>query len=477
MDDDLFRRDYDSSHAEKDNLFAWTVVILLLIGAAFAVWLGGYYIFGHPENPKSHAILVKLKKIEPPKRFVVTAAPQGEFLTPEKLYDKYALYTRLELKRENDLLMRDYLKNYRETKKLVPYIIGKYKIVDSFELKDSDLFPSGVVSIAVPEDYPRVLLEQVYPANRANVPVLDDMLQRGLGIKLERSTDLSAVIHIERLEDGRLMFTAVPLLYGSYAPKDGQGGFSLEPPTELNLASGAPLVKEQVVLDSLKQFAAAQRGRDSGVPGMTSRTTAQATPTPEPAVPQLFRVEPSPTPAATAAPVATPAIAQATPTPKESATPIELAQNTTPTPPPTPSPQPTAPSGVPLQPFLVPRTTPGISSGGTWPVYAPGRMPRGRLVDLDDVRDMPASGVEGDRVYLQGDFVVTAAGGNRAVLRSRRNASAARIMVEFPSGAFPPREGEAVSRDNQRPFLIRQVRRGEDGELTIYVREVTAAAP
>jgi len=41
-------------------------------------------------------------------------------------------------------------------------------------------------------------------------------LNVGLEIKLERSHDISSVMHAERMVDGRIMITAVPLLYGSY---------------------------------------------------------------------------------------------------------------------------------------------------------------------------------------------------------------------------------------------------------------------
>src|SRR3954468_17535582 len=85
----------------RDHLFLWTVFILLLIGMAFACWLGSFYIFGHPEQPRSYQILKKLKKLEPPRRFEVTAAPPGEFMGPQKLFEKYSKYSRLQLEQEN----------------------------------------------------------------------------------------------------------------------------------------------------------------------------------------------------------------------------------------------------------------------------------------------------------------------------------------------------------------------------------------
>ena len=84
MEPDLFRYDDHRGFGhKKTNFFAWTVGILLLSGVAIAAWLGSFYIIGQPERPESYRILQKLHKIEPPKRFALTAAPPGEFLNPQ----------------------------------------------------------------------------------------------------------------------------------------------------------------------------------------------------------------------------------------------------------------------------------------------------------------------------------------------------------------------------------------------------------
>jgi len=72
---DFYTRDYDSLSGppRRDNLFLWTVFILLLMGFAMACWLGSFYIFGHPEDVRSYKILLKLHKLDPPKRFEITA--------------------------------------------------------------------------------------------------------------------------------------------------------------------------------------------------------------------------------------------------------------------------------------------------------------------------------------------------------------------------------------------------------------------
>src|SRR5256885_17188023 len=91
MDRDYFRyepaQNYGRSRRKKTNFFAWSVAILLLTGFALAAWLGSFYIFWQPERPQSYKILKKLHKIEPAKRFELTAAPAGEFFTPKQLSD------------------------------------------------------------------------------------------------------------------------------------------------------------------------------------------------------------------------------------------------------------------------------------------------------------------------------------------------------------------------------------------------------
>lgn len=540
MDDDFFRRDYDSPHGH-DNLFAWTVFILLLIGFALLCWIGSFYVFGHPENPRSYRILTKLKKLDPPRRFELTAAPPGEFLTPQKLYEKFATMPDAELQMENGELIRNYIRNYQDTKKLVPYLIGRFSILSAYELKKNDLFPSGMVALAQASDYPQVLLEHVYTADAQTVSQLQRMLTPGLDIKLEKTLDLSAIIHVEKLDDGRIQITAVPILYGSYALKQGTGTFSLEPPSTLHLESGMPIIKPATLPTSAKTYAAAV----SHTPAPTEdQPPPESSPAPaeSPVNPELIRVMPpvavttptpskhgkaaTPSPAAVAVatpvppppqPVATPppAVVQETPAPPPAmeSTPVPtppantLAENVTPIPRPraTPSvapaaapsatpeiPAPTPPAAVPdhpnvpLQPFIVAKTTPTLTTAtGSWKVFHPGQMPRGRLVRVSDVADMADRGLSGERLYLSGQFTVTASGENRAVLRAKGSilntinplehnpSSSTRILVEFPAGYQPPAEGTTVSRDSMRPFEIRDVQRARDGTINVYVREVT----
>src|SRR5206468_3481716 len=110
---------------------------------------------------------------------------------------------------------------------------------------------------------------------------------------------------------------------------------------------------------------------------------------------------------------------------------------------PVPTPTPSALAArPPLQPFLTASPAPAIDGRvGEWQTYRPGRMPRGRLLDVDQTADLANKGVGNETIYLRGDFTVTAARDNRAVLRPRQsladrvlNRGNARIIAEFPRG-------------------------------------------
>ena len=84
-------------------------------------------------------------------------------------------------------------------------------------------------------------------------------------------------------------------------------------------------------------------------------------------------------------------------------------------------------------------------------------------------------GIGSDPIYLRGDFTVTAARENRAVLRPKQTGNEnVRIIVEFPKGLPIPQEGDSVGRAADRPFQVVDIRRGADGQVNIYVREITA---
>ena len=532
---------YDEPYARprrRINYFAWTVAILLLTGFALAAWLGSFYIFNQPERPDSYKILQRLHKIEAPKRFELTAAPAGEFLNSKQIYERYSGMGNAELARTNAELARNYIRNYQQVRGLVPYVVGRYKIVAARELGPGDVFTSGMVALTNAVDNGELLMEHLYPANPEALPLMKQTLNVGLEIKLERSHDISSVLHAERLIDGRIMITAVPLLYGSYTVTRGLGTFRLEPPLSLNLAAGWPLFKaaerkeiEQHYAENQQKAAIAQGGPIS-IPGFSPAAT------PPPAANELVRVEQaipvgppptapviaknetapkptpppkgrrwgkkqkleSPPPASTLAPViaqkpvapsATPFIVASAATPPKIAvaTPAPAANASNPQAPvvaqapsvPSATPVPVLPAqAVPAD--VAPGTLASNAGGGSWKTFAPGKMPLGRLIGTSDLRDVADHGLAGERVYLKGQFVVNFSDANKAVLRPRTKltdkvlhfggGSSTRIIVEFPAGYVPPHQGAEVTRDEARPYEITEVRKQEDGQLNVFVREI-----
>jgi hypothetical protein len=537
MDYGAFRHEEPYSRPRRrTNYFVWTVIILLLTGFAFAAWLGSFYIFDQPERPDSYRILQKLHKIEPPKRFELTAAPAGEFLSAKQLYDRHVGMGAAELAKTNAELARNYIRNYQQVRGLVPYVVGRYTIVEARELGPGDVFTSGMVTLMNAVDSGELLMEHLYPADPEVLPLMKQTLNVGLEVKLERNHDLSAVIHAERLADGRMMITTVPLLYGSYTVTRGLGTFRLEPPRALNLAAGWPLFKEHARTAAESDYAN-YRQKTAATQGEVPIAGAGATRTPPPAGNELVRVEQArPVQAPVAVPIApqNEKLAKATPLPKggklakkqklqspppastpaqpavarkssaPTSTPIAVAL--TPTPPrvPVATPAPTVAAApavaaaqappiatatpvpvLPAQP--VPADASGVAlasnvGGGSWKTFPAGKMPLGRLIATGDLRDVAERGLAGERVYLKGQFVVNFSDANRAVLRPRTKltekvlhfgaGSSTRIIVEFPAGYNPPQQGAVVSRDEMRPYEITEVRKQEDGQLNVFVREI-----
>ena len=501
MDPSLFR--YDESYGRprhNANLFGWTIAILLLSGFTLAAWLGSYYIFGQPERPDSYRILQKLHKIEQPKRFQLTAAPPGEFLTGRQFYERYSALRPAELAQKNAELARNFIRNFQHMPGMVPYMIGRFTVMETRELGAGDLFTSGAASLTSAADYGELLMEHIYPADAQAVPLMKETLVTGLEIKLDRGHDLSAVVHAERLADGRVLITAVPLLYGTYTVTQGRGTFSLEPPFTLNMAAGWPIFKETVRRKAELHYAEYQRRVAPPVQGI-QMPGVSATPAPAAPVNELVRVEtavPLNTPTPALAPPRPSTVAKATPTPKggklakkakASPTPVAVAAIS---PAPRPVVAPTAAPAIAVAPAAAPPALPApvaadtalasTAGGGTWKTYPSGKMPTGRLITTSDLDDVATRGLAGERVYLRGQFVVNFSESHRAVLRPKNKLaesvlrlgapSTTRIVVEFPSGVAPPAPGATVTRDEARPYEITEVRRQSDGQLNVFVREI-----
>jgi hypothetical protein len=191
------------------------------------------------------------------------------------------------------------------------------------------------------------------------------------------------------------------------------------------------------------------------------------------ATPMRIPGKATPHPIAQATPMSTPRVAMLPPVTPRAVIPVvpvatPLAANATPLPR-------TSPDGVPLKPFIASQPDRNMpSAGASWRTYAPGQAPPAKGISLNEVGALAERGDVGERLYLRGDFRVTATAANRAVLRdaNKSDEESPRVLVEYTAGALPAKEGERFSRDAARPYLVTDVRRGADGVVTIYVKEI-----
>ena len=110
------------------------------------------------------------------------------------------------------------------------------------------------------------------------------------------------------------------------------------------------------------------------------------------------------------------------------------------------------------------------AQGENWELFSAGAQPKGTMLAETEAATL-ADGAPTERSYLIGQFIVTASGANRAVFRSGGGVPI-RIVVAYPAGLKAPPEGAVVGRDEAHPLLITNVRRGQDGQITVYTREV-----
>lgn len=568
-----------SSHG-VDGIFAWTIFIFLLMGFALFCWIGSFYVFGHPEKSANYHLLMRLHKLEEPQRFELTEAPRGEFLKPKQLLERFGALSPREMRRLNDRLLSNFLRNYHQTHELTPYVTETYRVLAAFPLSKKSFFYPGMCALLQSVNQPEILLEQVFPAantkllskinhagevkkisevqasnlqevlgstntgavsafhpttnfqkNDHDLTPLEQALTPGQEIKFEKPLDLSAILHVEKLLDGRLKLTTISLLYGSYGPTNsGPVLFSLAPPMNLNVEAGLPVLSPKDLGSAEEQYAAyrAKMGfsNQSGsqqaaqpnsafvlqiisnksttpikravpknipraekaipTPSPTAKATAPATPSVARALPLSTPAILPATPVATPLPVAPPAkpVAKALPAPSP-ATPVNKPLSATPVPTTLPSTTEATPDIAAANQSILPPPTsfavaPGTSTNAET-LHDPGKMPRGRFIAPTQFSDLAEQGLAGQRLYLQGDFAVTASGQDRSVLRYQASTTSSltpdriaktRIIVTYPPGTSPPAEGTTLTRNQDRPLMITEVKKGNDGTINVYVREI-----
>lgn len=485
---DLLQEEKAVRRGTGNGFFLWSVVLLLMTGVCFASWIGSFYVVGHPENPRCYRILKKFKRVDPPKRFAVTEAPKGEFLSAAKLLERFGKLGKLELANENAMLMRNYVTNFRESGRRVAYVAGRFQIVQNFALGRADWFPSGAVAVAQSENLPQLLVEFVFPSAPEDVPAIRETVAMGADTTLQRSQDLWALVHVERHADGRMQFTVVPLPYGGWQLKKGQGSFTLRSPEELlrergfdlNLAAGLPIVRDPRLLSALAQHKEFRRKMQARTGDDQAALTGPELVRFDPEVAEALN-GPASKPSKTATlPVGPPPASLA----NQKIRPAQMAH-------------PVPPPPVPLPPRPIVKSKPGGGIIGAQPTLTATPVPQpvakipevttprigGRVLSTAEASGLVDHYPAGEAAMLSGDFVVTGVLGRRVALRTRESlrdpaadptspgSSAALIVVEFPAGVAIPEKDATFTRDGDRGFVIRDVIKGRNGQIMIVANE------
>lgn len=238
------RQTHISSYRPKKQSgnYVWTVVITLLTAMTTFSWIFCAYVFGHPERAFNYNLLLNLEKLEPLTDFSPSRAPRGKFYSSKDLYSLYYGYSNAELNGLSAVLRRQYVLNFDDIDG-VTYIKGSFRIYNARVLGPKDVFPSGLALRAQSVDYPNVVIEYVLPSD--DVPQDHYDFDSKNNLTVGTSTTCAAVINISRIDEDRLCFTAVPIVYGEHETPS-QTIIATRPPTRLNLAGGWPLTSENV---------------------------------------------------------------------------------------------------------------------------------------------------------------------------------------------------------------------------------------
>jgi hypothetical protein len=249
----------------RDSLFSWTVGLFVLAGVVVACWLGSFYVTGHPEQPTMYSILRSANQVGAQARFETTAAPQGKFLSAKDAFDSFSQMTSLQLDHENAKLLRNYIRNYKELARPVPYLHGKFVVIQAYSLSKSDFISEGLVVLTQAVDHPQVLVEVICPAPSQQLRAMAASFTPGNEIKFEKTLDLSAVVHVARISGGYFQLSVVPIQYGTLGVRESDLAFSLDPPKQLKVGETLPVIHSIEVNRLMKSTADLRRAHKDAV--------------------------------------------------------------------------------------------------------------------------------------------------------------------------------------------------------------------
>lgn len=222
---------------KRSYTLLWAITLATMLVLAVGSWVFSLYVFGHPEEPIPHAVLKKLNRLEPPKRFDIYAVPAGEGLSARDAYAKYRHFLSLgpqEIETLNSGMLRDFLNNYRRAEP-ADYVSGTFRIKDVVALHEGTFIQQGLAVRAVSTESDDLEIEYLMPGPQAK----PGLFRSGDDLVLEASRAFAAVVHFSPLDGQRLCLSLVPLVYGPHTPPEGER-IELEPPPVTNPAARWP---------------------------------------------------------------------------------------------------------------------------------------------------------------------------------------------------------------------------------------------
>lgn len=205
-------REQDEGRYASGNLILWLAVIAVLVGLNFGSWSFCMWVFGQPEHPLNYRLLTKLDRLAPIHGFTPVSAPRGKFHSVKDLYAQVYPFSETEMRAYNGILKRYYLKNYLERDD-VTFLSGEFAVLSVQKMGEEDVFPAGCVIRGRSTTFPDAIVDFALPAEAVPEKFA---LAPGQVFKIEESSTCAALLHVERLEDSTMVFTAVPLVEREY---------------------------------------------------------------------------------------------------------------------------------------------------------------------------------------------------------------------------------------------------------------------
>ena len=240
----------DVETPRRPAYFWWLLMNILALCFAIFSWAVCLNVFGNPENPRNYAILKKLGRLPKLKRYTVLDVPNGNALSPNELYGKYFGLDESKRERLNDLLMRNYMRNF-DKNLLLSYVEGDFQVVEVRKLDAGGFIHPGFAIRAqamVKQDafteaagFP-VVIEYIFPTEDETAA---DKFSVGDTLEVSKNPNCAAVVNVSKVVvDGEpaLQLTVIPIAYGPYRIGNDKS-FSIEPPGELNPAVRLPIWK------------------------------------------------------------------------------------------------------------------------------------------------------------------------------------------------------------------------------------------